>query len=132
MWCMTNRYVRSTHVRQPCASFIVCHCCPHPRYMYDEDTPERERANPTPLRLKSIEAWKAVYNGPTDALNTNPAVKVLYDWYMILTDCVARGVVPDRVQQVRMLSATDMCSLPKLKSWLRKFALQGMCIPGAH
>lgn len=76
-------------------------CCA--RYMHDEDTLERERANPTPHRLMSIEAWKAVWNGPTDALNTNRALKAMYDWYKILTDCVARGVVPDRVQQVRIL-----------------------------
>jgi hypothetical protein len=71
--------------------------------MHDEDTPGRERSNPTELRLLSVEAWKAVYNGPTVALNTNRQLKDLYDWYMILIDCVDRGVVPDKVQQVRML-----------------------------
>lgn len=92
--------------RQPCAYSILCHCCAHPccaRYMHDEDTPRRERSSRTPLRLMSVEAWKAVYDGPTAALNTNRALKVLYDWYKILIDCVERGVVPDRVQQVHML-----------------------------
>jgi hypothetical protein len=130
--------VRSTHVRQPCASSMSCHCCPHPfcaRYMYDEDTPDRQRANPTPLRLRSVEAWMAVWNGPTAALNTKPAVKVLYEWYKILTDCVARGVVPDRVQQVRM-HCCCVCyryvQLAQLMSWLRTLALQGMRTPRAH